>query len=144
MVKKLLLVSFCFVLLFSVYGGTCLAQEGTTTYQITSEELTRLDEIFNQLSINNQKLLNDLELSKKDSEEVRLQLVQYQRDLIVVQNDLLKWKEDCRIAKTELQIANDSLEKVSQSLKQLEKDHKRIKLQRDLLAVGLVAVLVKN
>ena len=143
MVKKLLLVSFCFVLLFSVYGGTCLAQEGTT-YQITSEELTRLDEIFNQLSINNQKLLNDLEMSKKDSEEVRLQLVQYQRDLIVVQNDLLKWKEDCRIAKTELQIANDSLEKVSQSLKRFEKDHKRIKLQRDLLAVGLVAVLVKK
>ena len=144
MVKRvLLLVSFCFVLLFSGYGGTCLAQE-ETTYQITSEELTRLDEIFNQLSINNQKLLNDLEMSRKDSEEVRLQLVQYQKDLIVVQNDLLKWKEDCRIAKTELQIANDSLETVSQSLKRFEKDHKRIKLQRDLLAVGLVAVLVKK
>ena len=143
MVKKLLSLVVCFVLLFSVYGGTCSAQQ-EMTYQITQEELTRLDEIFNQLSINNQKLLNDLEMSKKDSEEVRLQLVQYQRDLIVVQNDLLKWKEDCRIAKTELQIANDSLEKVSQSLKRFEKDHKRIKLQRDLLAVGLVAVLVKK
>ena len=144
MVKKLLSLVVCFVLFFSVYGGgTCLAQQ-EMTYQITREELTRLDEIFNQLSINNQKLLNDLQASKKDSEEVRQQLVQYQKDLIIVQQDLLKWRADCQIAKTEIQIANDSLQKVSQSLKQLEREQKKIKLQRDLLAVGIVAVLVKK
>lgn len=133
MTRKLysLFLAFCFLVSFS---GTCSAQ-----YQITEAELTRLEQIFNQLEANNNQLLIDLEQSKQDLTLSRERLEQYQMDLALLQSQLLELRKESAKARTELEVAQSLFEKVNLSCKQLEAEKSRLKWQRNLgylLALG--------
>jgi septal ring factor EnvC (AmiA/AmiB activator) len=114
--------------------------------EITDQELTRLEQIFQQLEINNNRLLADLTQSKTDLTQARLNLAEYQKDLATLQAQLLTLKRESQEAKSNLLTAQSYLENANQSLKQYEREMKaernRLKFERNLLllAVGYLAL----
>ena len=137
MVKRLSLL-LCLLFLFS--AATCSAQ----SYQITEQQLTRLEVIFAQLSSSNQQLLSDLAESSADLKQARQRLEEYQRELATLQADLLRLRDESRQARSELAAANDSLKKANESLTRYEREVqaeiRSLKLQR--AALGILAILL--
>lgn len=141
--KKSLLSLVCVCLLLVSFSGTVLAQ---AAYRITEAELTRLEQIFNQLSMSNQALLNDLELSKQDLTTARQKLVSYQHELELLQTQLLTLKAESAKARNELEQANNSLKKANESLlkyeQEVQAEIKSLTWQRNgLLLLGLIVAV---
>ena len=140
MTEKLcsLLLVFC---LLTLLPGACSAKE----YQTTEAELTRLEQIFDQLENNNKQLLADLKKSKTDLATARQKLEEYQQDLKTLQNQLQALKTESAQARIELETAQKLLEKVNQSFLEYEQEVKSeikaLKWQRGVLvlAVGILA-----
>ena len=136
MIKRLLLSVLFAFLLASVSPGTCSAQ-----YQITDQELTRLEQIFQQLDENNRQLLSELSESQTDLTQARLKLEEYQRDLAALQNQLLELKAESTAARENLLTAQDLLQKANESLqayeREVQSEIKGLKLQRGVLILGL-------
>lgn len=130
MIRKLLL-SFVFLLLLLVYSpGISYAAE----YQITEQELTRLEQIFQTLENNNNKQAEQLERASN--------LLQKSEKQILLLNEKLM------LAEQSIAQAQNSLEKANKSFKEYEKEVKRetnkLKLQRDICLAGLIYVLAKE
>lgn len=110
-------------------------------YQVTEEELTQLETIFDQLQINNQKLQDDLKQSKAD-------LMTVQTELTVLKSQLQMLKLESTVAKSELLTANNSLRMVNKSLKTYESEVKaetrKLKFERDIGYLVAVVMLLKN
>ena len=135
--RKRLLLSVLFAcLLVLVSAGTCSAQ-----YSLTDQELTRLEQIFQQLDENNRQLLIELSESKTDLQTARLKLGEYQQDLAALQNQLLTLKTELTAAKQNLLTAQDLLQKANKSLQayeqEVQSEIRGLKLQRGILIVGL-------
>lgn len=125
------------------FSGSASAQ---AEYRITETELTRLEQIFNQLESNNQALLTDLEISQQDLTTARQRLVSYQQELELLQKQLLTLKAESAKARSELEQANNLLGKASASLVKYEaevrSEIKSLKWQRNGLIVlaGILAL----
>ena len=140
----LLLLLFTCLLLLSFSGSVSAAYQ---TYSITEPELTRLEQIFSQLSVNNRQLLNDLELSQQDLTTARQKLVSYQTELATLQAQLLTLKAESVKARTELEQANSSLRNAKESLTKYEREVNSeinsLKWQRTGLIVLVGALALK-
>lgn len=125
--KLLSVLLLCCLLL--VLPGTCSA------YTITTEELTRLETIFNQLESNNneqgKKLERASELLQKSEKQIQL------------------LNEKLTIAEQSINQAQNSLEKVNKSFSEYERESKkeknRLTWQRNLFAgIALYAIFSRN
>lgn len=138
LIKKIvsLLLLCC---LLALWPGTCLAAD----YRITDQELTKLEQIFNQLEQSNDKLLNELSLSQQDLKTAKVKLEEYQKDLAVLQTQLRQLREESTKARANLQQAQISLEKANESLNKFEKEarleNNRLRTQRNL---GILAAVI--
>ena len=118
MIRRKFLLSLVLVCLFSVlFSATAWAQ---SEYLITETELTRLEQIFSQLSVNNQALLTDLAASKQDLKAAQQKLATYQQELQLLQSQLLALRDESVKAQRELKEANNSLKKANESLDKYE------------------------
>lgn len=131
----------CFVLVLPI-GSVSAA------YQITEPELTRLEQIFSQLSVNNQELLTDLEQSKQDLTTARQKLVSYQQELNQLQVQLTALQLELQLVRTDLQTANSSLKKANESLTKYEREVKNeihaLKMQRTILGATIAYLIIKK
>ena len=138
----LLLVLCCVLVSFS---GSVSAQ---SEYLITETELTRLEQIFSQLSVNNQELLTDLEQSKQDLTTARQKLVSYQQELNQLQVQLTALQLELQLVRTDLQTANSSLKKANESLTKYEREVKNeihaLKMQRTILGATIAYLIIKK
>lgn len=143
MTRRLLLLLFFACCVLVSFSGSASAQ---AEYRITETELTRLEQIFSQLSSNNQALLIDLETSRQDLTTAQQKLASYQQELVTLQNQLLALKAESAKARSELEQANSSLAKASASLVKYElevrSEIKSLTWQRNglLLLVGILAL----
>lgn len=144
MILKKALASLLFLsVLLVLFSGSVSAQE---EYRITETELTRLEQIFSQLSSNNQALLTDLERSRQDLTTVRQKLANYQQELELLQKQLVALKAESAKARNELEQANNLLTKASESLKKYEagvrSEIRSLTLQRNglILLAGILAL----
>lgn len=116
--------------------------------EITDQELTRLEQIFQQLGINNNRLLADLTESKTDLTQARLKLAEYQADLQTLQTQLTLLRKESQEAKANLLTAQSYLEKANISLKQYEKEmsreRNRLKFERNLLLIGIGVLALRG
>lgn len=139
---KRLSLSVLLFLSVVVCSGTCSAQ-----YQMTEQELSRLETIFNQLEANNNALLTELSQSKQDLQTARQRLEQYRQDLQKLQAQLQELKEQSKLAKQELQTANNLLQKANEYLdqyaKEVKKEQTRLTWQRNLFAAAAIVLTVK-
>jgi septal ring factor EnvC (AmiA/AmiB activator) len=123
---------YCFCLLLCL----CLAAMPTTayaaTYQITDEQLTKLETIFNQLQIINSQLQSDLTLSKQDLMKLDKQLAQLQEELKLAKSDLAQ----SQLALTK---ANTYLATYE---KQVNKEIASLKFQRNAAIIGGLLFLI--
>lgn len=140
MIRKALSLLCLFVLL-AFFSGTASAQ---AEYRITEPELTRLEQIFSQLSSNNRLLLNDLAASRQDLMTAQQKLEKYQTDLEKLQEQLVTLKTELAQAQSELKQANTSLRRANESLNKYEaevrSEIRSLSLQRNgliLLAIIL-------
>ncbi|MEN6411629.1 MAG: hypothetical protein ABFC84_02560 [Veillonellales bacterium] len=148
--KLLLLLSLCFFCVLP--AGICSAE---ATYPITESALTRLDQIFDQLAINNNQLLTELQMSNQDLETAQRQLEEYQTKLMQSQKELeelkaqlLTLKAESTQAKTSLQAVQTSLQKANESLNKYEKEvqsrETKLKIERDIgWVVAAIAIFHK-
>mgnify|MGYP003593233634 CR=1 FL=1 len=133
---------FVFVCLLLLPVGICSAAD----YRITESDLTRLEQIFNQLSSNNQALLSDLAASKQDLTTAHQRLATYQQELQLLQNQLLALKEESTKARSELSQANVLLKMANESLDKYEaevrSEIRSLTWQRNglILVAGLMAI----
>ncbi len=147
---------FCVVLLLlSLYGHACKANDN---YVITGTELRQLSEIFDKLATLNEKLNNELSLSKQNLQQLEAELAQLKNELQTLRDKLERLKNDLaesQISLTrseeeltqlreQLQIAENSLKQLEQSFAEYrhaaESRLKRVILERNLAI--LVAVLM--
>ena len=137
---------FTFVLLFCLSVLPAAGYCSDAVYPITETELTRLDQIFNQLSSNNQQLLQQLAASKLDLETSRQQLLTYQKELEALQTQLTQLRNELGTAKTQLEAAQNSLQRANESFEQYNKEVqlqiKSLKWQRNALAIATLAAFV--
>lgn len=138
---------FCMLLvcLLSVsWGGSCIA----ASYTITDAELTRLETIFEQLKINNQKLQTDLAESKVNLLTAKNKLDESQKQLETLQIQLSQLREESSKAKAESMKAQDSLAKANQSLQEYEREVKgqikSLTWQRNLLGILVIVAAVRK
>ena len=130
-------------MLLVAFSGSVSAQQ---IYQVTGSELIRLEQIFSQLSVNNQQLLRDLEESREDLKRVRQRLIGYQQDLAILRKQLQSLRAEAERTRIELEQANNSLRKAGESLNKYERevrsDIKSLTWQRNgmLLLVGILAL----
>ena len=137
-------IFFLWVLLCCVlvsYSGSALAQ---AEYRITEPELTRLEQIFNQLESNNRQLLNDLETSRQDLTTAQQRLVSYQQELELLQKQLLALKAESTKARSDLEQANNLLRRAVESCKQLEKEEQSLKMQRNISVLAAVLIVLRQ
>lgn len=137
--KKVLVLLLCCLLLVSS-PCICLAAD----YRITGQELARLETIFNQLEINNSKLLSDLEQSKLDLKTARLNLEESQKKLVILQENLNQLKNESNTAMTSLMTANNLLQKANESLKQSVKEQNRLRFERDIAILGFIVLAIRR
>ncbi len=139
--KRFISLLLCLLLLSSPV--LCLAQ----SYTVTEPQLTRLEQIFQQLSSLNSQLTIELELSKQDLEKTQQLLLKYQQDLDKLQTQLLQSKNELTLARTDLKNSQDLLVKANQSLQTYEKQVKaemlNLKIQRNGFIVGMVYFAVQ-
>ena len=142
MILKKALVSLLFLsVLLVLFSGSASAR---AEYRITETELTRLEQIFSQLSSNNQALLIDLETSRQDLTTARQKLASYQQELATLQKQLLALKAESAKARNELEQANNLLMKASESCRQLEKEEQSLKMQRNISVLAAFLFILKN
>lgn len=123
MLKKSLSLLLCLALLVALPGYGLAAE-----YTITEQELTELDQIFDQLQNNNNQLSTDLATSKVDLQKVQSQL-------LLLKDESTKAKQELLIAQSLLNAANQSLEK---SEREERAKQRTLKWQRDLWFVGML------
>lgn len=116
-----------------------------STYTITEEELTQLEENISELQIINNRLQKESSLQKKRMEELEMQLTEAQTELQKAREqssllgNQLKELERTSIRQEEsLRIANESLAAYE---KENNRTQKRLKAQRNL-AYGIGTVLL--
>ena len=130
-VKNIFISALLFLLLLVPCTGLA--------HEITDQELTRLDQIFGQLEINNNALLNDLSQSKQDLSQARQKLEEYQKDLAELQTQLKLLRTESKEAKANLETAQSSLQKANQSLDKFVKEAKaeanKLRFERNLLFI---------
>ena len=135
-----------FVLLFSLSVLPAVGYCSGTVYPITAQELNRLDQIFSQLSDNNNKLLTELATSKQDLAIVQQQLADYQSKLQALQAQLVTLQTESAQAKTQLEQAQTSLQKAGESLNRLEAEYqskiRSLQVQRDIGWIAAAAILL--
>ena len=140
--RSLLLLLFAYCVLVS-FSGSVSAQH---IYQVTESELTQLEQIFNQLSGNNQTLLTDFEESSQDLTTDRQKLVSYQQELATLQKQLLMLKSESTKVRSELEQANSLLIRAGESWRKYERearsDIKSLTWQRNgLIALACILAL---
>ncbi len=104
-----------------LWAGPCSAQP----YSVTEAELTRLEEIFNQLEMHNKALMASLTASKQDLTEQQAKVLRYQQGLEQLQQDLVMYRNEITKARLDLATSKASLERANQSLVTYEKEMKR-------------------
>ena len=112
-------------------------------YTITESELTRLEQIFDQLSNDNQRLQANSNQSAWDWQEVKNQLTESKAELIQLRLQLTMAQNSTAIALNESKAAQALLQKERQYVKKLEKENKRLKLERNLLLIPTGALIYK-
>lgn len=142
MIKKLLL------LLFACSSLACLPIScEASTYTITDQELTQLETNFQTLKQNNQALLTDLTQSKQELLTAKSELTQSQNQLSTLKAQLTALQAESTTAKKELNQAQTQLIQANQSLdkygKEVKNEINSLKIQRNLLIVGLVYLATK-
>ena len=138
--RSLLLLLFACCVLAS-FSGMASAQ---AEYRVTETELTRLEQIFSQLSSNNRLLLNDLETSRQDLTTARQKLQTYQQELELLQAQLLMLKTESAQAQNELKQANTSLRRANESCKQLKSEVQLLKMQRNISVLAAVLIVLRQ
>lgn len=144
MKTRLISLLLCWLLLLPT---TC----GAASYQATTQDLTRLDQIFNELRTNNAILMQDSTKSALDLIEASKQLKQSQRELQELKELLMRLQAESIAAKAELKQASDSLARANSELNQFASEQKtaqaRLKTERTLwqvvAAVAVGAVVIK-
>lgn len=111
--------SICILLVVCLLSlpATCFA----ANYRIPETELTRLEQIFNQLENNSKQLEQELKKQKIQLQTLNSQLIQ---------------------AENSIQATQSSLQKANESLQQSAREVKKIKAQRTAAVVVAVAGLL--
>lgn len=137
---------FCMLLVFLLsvsWGGSCFA-----AYTMTEAELTRLEEIFAELKINNRALQAGLAASKLDLITAQTKLAESEQQLETLQTQLTQLREESSKAKAESIEAQTLLTKANQSLDRYEREVKqkinKLTWQRNVLVIGILAAAVKT
>jgi septal ring factor EnvC (AmiA/AmiB activator) len=142
------LIKKLFLLLLACWFWAVPCTLQAAYYQMTEAELTRLEQIFQQLKINNNQLLTDLTKSRQNLTETQEALEKYQKDLTALEMDLLKLKTELIQARTDLETAKTSLEKANQSLEQdaseVKSKIRSLKFQRNAGYAAALLVLIKK
>lgn len=120
---------FCFALLcFFLVGGICSAAE------ITTDELNRLDQIFQQLEQNNNAQQEKLQRASA-------LLLQSEKQILQLSERLTKAEQSITAAQNSLQRANESFKRYEQEVKaEIQKN----KLQRDVAIVAAIFFAAKK
>lgn len=143
MIRKLFCGALVCLLCVS-WAGSCSA----ASYTITDAELTRLETIFSELKINNEKLRTDLLESKADLQTAKSKLDESQKQLETLQAQLAQLRIESSKVKAESMEAQDSLAKANQSLQEYEREVKgqikSLSWQRNLLAAALIWVAARK
>ena len=139
-VKKIAVVVGLCLLVTSIVLWYCFGSGRVPDHGSGADQV---EQIFNQLSVSNQALLNDLELSQQDLTTARQKLVSYQHELELLQTQLLTLKAESAKARNELEQANNSLKKANESLRKYEQEVqaeiRSLTWQRNgLLVLGLI------
>jgi chromosome segregation ATPase len=90
-----------------------------------------------QLSINNQKLLEQLNQSKQDLATASSQLATLKAQLVTLQTQTQLALQQQNQAQNSLKIANESFQKFEQEVKA---ENRKLKLQRDLGYLAAIAM----
>ena len=124
--KKLLLLVLSLLFCFWLFAGSATASASGTpdpqTVTVEVSELTRLDNIFSQLSQRNGKLQNEL----TDS---RTELLKSQEALKKAQQELKQLQLQIATLKALSVNQENSLQKVNESFKQYAEEQKRTRLR---------------
>lgn len=116
--------------------------------EIMDTELTRLEQIFQQLAVNNEALLSELTISKQDLAQARQKLGESQQVLTMLQKQLLVLKTESVTARGELEQAQNSLQSTNKSLQvyenEMRRERSRLRLQRDIGFVLLIFSFVRQ
>lgn len=119
------------VLLVSLFSVPATGADAAMAYRMTAQEMTQLEDIFNQLDSRQkqqQKLLTEQEE----------QLAKLNTQLKTSQTEIEKSKKATATLQTSLTAANESLQKSADEAKRTQK---RIERQRDTWAVVAAIVL---
>lgn len=102
------------------------------TYQITDEQLNRLETIFAQLQTINSQLSSDLTASKEDLTKLKAQLQS-------LSDELTKARAELIAAQSSLKKANESLETYARETRE---QIKSLRFQRNLAVIGILVCLI--
>ena len=129
MIKKYI----CSLLLFCLLLG-CSGTGWAATYQVTEDELTKLEQVFSELKITNAVLMSDSTKSQQDLIRALKLLRESQDELTKLSSLLTTLQAESTLAKSDLKQASEELVKANQSFGAYAKEQKaaqaRLKTER--------------
>jgi len=138
--RKAISLLLCLVLCLSPV--LCTA----TAYQVTEDELTKLERVFSELKSTNAVLMQDSTKSAQDLIKALNLLRESQIELQKLQTQLVALKAESLLAKDDLKQANGELAKVNESFRTYEKEQKaklnRLRIQNILWIIACGALVV--
>ena len=123
-------------LLFLLWPVTGLA----ATYQVTEEELTRLETVFHELRTANAILMGDSTKSQQDLIRALKLLRESQEELKTLQALLTTLQAESKLAKSDLSQANAELAKAKKSFEQYAKEQRQLKTERILWGLAGIGI----
>ncbi len=102
--------------------------------EITDQELTRLEQIFQQLEINNNEQQQKLERASN-------LLTQSETQILLLNEKLRTAELSINQAQNSLQKANESLQAYE---REMRKERSRLKFERNLLLIGISVLALKG
>ena len=132
MKTRLISLLLCWLLLLPT---TC----GAASYQVTEDELTKLEQVFSELKTTNAVLMSDSTKSQQDLIRALKLLKESQDELTKLSALLMTLQAESKLAKSDLKQASEELARVNQSFEAFANEQKkaqaRLKTERTLLMI---------